>query len=188
MKKILNFALAIGVSLYFVSNATAYNFDIQTGGSAGSYDIWYMSEGDTIALEGYSFSFVHDGAGPTFIHTPPAGLSDMFGGIYETSETQFVFSAARFGGSTNLSGNYKFANISFAVEPTTLDWDRSSLDFIVTMGGVEFAPAQIAGGSGKMALADTNLKNSAAVPLPGAAWLLGTGLCGLLGFRRKHSA
>ena len=113
------------------------------------------------------------------------------------------------GVANTLNGGSGYIYFTNAVSAVTFDWWKLSADIYVTaynaVGAVvdsfysqgSYGTDTLDGGlisylefhdGGGQAAISTLTFESAAVPLPGAVWLLGSGLAGLIGLRRKLSA
>ncbi len=164
-------------------------FDIMPGADEYSVDfVMGVEAGDAVNLGGYTLEFTYDGANLlSATETPPAPLMLLMGPYYEgvlPNGTPFVaFSAASFGDYAIITGNTTLASFQFD-GPAKIDWFDSSPDFIVS-GEKNNEVFEL---HGRDLAAGGHLKHSYnAVPIPGAVWLLGTGLLGLFGITRKRA-
>jgi hypothetical protein len=200
MKKSLIVALSVLLiaGLGVVNNAGAYlTFDVDfwaTGnvvnnyakGGAGSGDLgdtFILLPGEKINVDIY-FSTDLPLIGASWdLKYSPAALASYQGGtapgglwvlpLFETSSGSVKFQAAVFPGSTVSGNNVFFGSLLFEC---------------LGVGDVNLVLSNYLGFLTEteiIAFADVNLGTLNQVPIPGALWLLGTGLVGLVGLRRK---
>ncbi len=157
------------------SSALAWMFEIDPGSGATSHNINFVAGGDTVTLDGYTLVFDYTGANLTSgIETPPSPLSALLGPYNDTGGT-VNFTATTFGTGATLSTDQTLATFTFDGD-ATLTWNLGSQAFLVTVNGTEFSGADFQ---------LTSANTISPVPLPGAVWLLGSGLIGLFGLRRR---
>ena len=177
MKKIISIvALTAMCFLGGASVSQAWMFDIQQGAAVNSYDINFIAGPDTVVFDGYQLIFDYSGANLiSGVETPPAPLFALFG-PYNDTGSMVDFTAATFASGPTLSVDWTLANFMFD-GPATISWNHMNPSFLVTLAGVEMTGADLN--------AAGNLANTSAVPIPGAVWLLGSGLAGMVAMRRK---
>jgi hypothetical protein len=133
----------------------------------------------------------------SYTNTPPAGLVELFGPPMEYGDPGLIenFNAATFAPyGPEVSSDILLGTLTFAIFPTAVKDGYDDLwwaidpgdntNFIVTVGGVEY---NFTGGAdlGSHLTTGPDLDVGTPVPIPGAFLLLGSGLIGLMGFRRK---
>ena len=207
MKKIIMISLVLFVSI-IMSGATAFadwsfqldNFDNLDGDSTETYEIKFITD-ETLILDNYQLNFRYDNAEMQYVSytdTPPSGLfPDFFGNMVEEAPGKlWNFNAATFGSGPEISAGSELllGTITFDVfdaPPSVKDGDydvwfaADDRSFAATINGVfynfnldDVEADHITYGPDMDAV-------GAAVPIPGAVWLLGSCFLGLAGIRRK---
>lgn len=160
------------------SNALAWMFEIDPGSAATSHNINFVADGDTVTLDGYTLVFDYTGANLTSgTETPPSPLSALLGPYNDTGGT-VNFTATTLGAGATLSTDQTLATFTFDGD-ATLTWNIANAGFLVTING----GTELSGANFQLTSANT----ISPVPLPGAVWLLGSGLVGLFGLRRRSA-
>lgn len=152
-------------------------------------DHWYYERyrRDAFYTEGYidifptlssdGFGIEDDHYGESVHYTEPEGEITNFGGLYFS-----ILGKDFFNGSPEMASIQTLASDSGSEEAFVHNWVVGDiLDFKVRVG-----ISSSTGSVSLVSITDTNPMNP--VPLPGAVWLLGTGVVALAGLRKKLSA
>jgi hypothetical protein len=182
----------VGVTLSISAQAAtvSINFDDLSAGTV--VDNFYLSQGvgfiDAVAT---SHSFVDGSAGIWHITTAqqPQQADPIV--AFFTSDVSFVSLEGRdvngagyiLSAYDSVSGGNLLATDQVFGPTSTTGNDNYILSFNVEgIRRIEFSQENLNGGDG---LAFDNLTFTATVPVPAAAWLFGSALIGLVGFKRK---
>jgi hypothetical protein len=197
MKKLCVFLLAILMVFGISTAANAVNLAIDfyggsTGLVQGDYDtggLVTLTPGDFVNVD-IIMQAVPDGNGLTIfgwtLATDPASMA--ISGL--DTDFAFVF-------DLSISGGLITANAATSAEP---DGDVLMVSFVLTCTGISGGPFSLlisefgssnnllADGTDLASLFPTVLAEVNQVPIPGAVWLLGSGLLGLVGLRRRMAS
>ncbi|MBL0714365.1 MAG: VPLPA-CTERM sorting domain-containing protein [Desulfosarcina sp.] len=193
MKKFTFVLLAMILVLGICAPAHAWFFAIDNADNDLTFDIWFNPEGESLGVDNYQLDFKFDAneiAFDSYSNTPPSGLiGDLMGPPIIAEDSIQNFFAGTFGSGPVLDTLTPLGSLTFALlnpDTSVLDglddiwFDTSSENALVTFATdpVNGVPVVGVGGSG--------LDVGAPVPLPAAVWLLGSGLIGLVGLRRRN--
>ncbi len=174
-----------------------WSFYLDNSGSDNIFEIWFHTD-SSVLLDNYQLNFKFDPGEmeyATYKSTPPPPLKELFGTprIDGPGDLRNFTSAFLFGKTPTVSNNIRLGTLTFNILPgAVLDgkkdlWFASTPGFGVTLDGYfynykkfkdpAFAAQHLSYGSGLDVVGSP-------VPVPAAAWLLGSGLLGLLGVRR----
>lgn len=207
MKKAISLTVMILISLCYLSSmALAYSFNISTEYSSGdqiTFNINFLTD-ETVSLNAYGLSFVYNSddleyhsynnAAPAGLFPDfPSGLTGKMGAdIATTPGILENFNAGAFGSGIVLNTDTYLGSITFnvlegAVADGTDDFDfyldpSSNISFTANTTNVLTVDNGI---ETYLSTATFDIGTPAPVPVPSALWLLGTGLVGLAGIRRK---
>ncbi len=181
--------LLLTALLFMIVNSALASawFDIMPGADEYSVDfVMGVDPGESLNLGAYTLAFTYEGANIVNVtETPPDPLFPM--PMYEdvTPEgTPFVaFTGAALWGSAIITDDTTLASFQFD-GPAEVKW-YDSYDSFMVQGEKNSEVFEL---HGRDLAAGGHLKHSYnAVPIPGAVWLLGTGLLGLFGITRKRA-
>jgi hypothetical protein len=187
MKKIFGLiAIAAMFLLMSTSSASAFYFDLQDLGG-GDYEVWYIGDGTpSFDTDGMTLVFDYTGALGTVTPNPYMGYPTMFGGVnlplLGTNDLgdALAITFAQTSGVGTFTADIQIAAMSVAGGTLAWDYDNSSGAFLVNLvPGVETT------GDVLNDLGYLNPPGGGTVPIPGAVFLLASGLIGLIGLRRK---
>ncbi len=194
--------MALVVLLMTAGAAGAAYIDLRVDGISAAYDgapfdpldgeltleVWIMPEDNDIWLENYAFNVSFD-TSETIDYT--GGVESRPSGWFPLSDPTLVdmgtyvkfIEGFTFSSYVKLAGGVHVADLYFSFDENALTEDLSA-DFAVyyqlgqgmTIDAVVVTPGSVS----------QDLVGSA-VPIPAAAWLLGSGLIGLVGLRRRNS-
>jgi len=152
----------------------------------------------------YNFGYYYGAAAPTgsgyyngMVSSPIVVYNGNGYDAYISDDTTFTFNSAYFSAAWNTGLNIDIAGLlndelvyfqTIVVNPTgatlfTFNWTGIDELYFQSYGGTD----TVEGGFGTHFVMDnlTVNESTSTVPLPGAVWLLGSGLLGLAGFRKK---
>ncbi|MCG8551878.1 MAG: PEP-CTERM sorting domain-containing protein [Desulfobacterales bacterium] len=184
------------LSLLFSTGALAWHVDISSdylSGDAQATFNFTLHNSETIEqLSGYRFVFEYDSEELTYLsytNTPvPAFFPNLFGEPVDENGMISNFNASGFSKITLVPGEYQLGSFTFDVSDTAVadgvsdfnfDLDNFLFEFVIGLDdysdSTQFIESQIDVGS------------AASVPVPSALLLMGTGILGLAGLRRKFT-
>ena len=202
MKRLNVYVLVIALitCLFGVSPASAnWQLGIDNTEMDNVFEIWFLTD-ESHVISNYQLEFGYDTNEMTYVsytNTPPGTLiPDFMGGMEETHPGYLHnFNAAQlFGTDPTVSSNIILGTLTFEIKPEAVKDGEPDIwfetvppGFGITLDGEwfdfndfqepEFRSQHIAYGVG--------LDVGAPVPIPAAVWLLGSGVVGLLGVRRR---
>ena len=204
MKKYVILIATISIILFSTANnaCASWYFELDNTNNDNVFDIWFRAD-ETITLDSYTLIFGYDTGemawspsgvgvlGTDYTHVPPSPLFEGFGSPYETPNagSGYItnFSAMTFVGNAELTGDYKLGTLIYTILPSAVQddaddlwWELSDPNFYFLVNGVEYFPG--VDGYGDHLNAGEGLDT---VPIPGAIWLFGSGMLGLIGIRRR---
>ena len=205
MKKIIMIALLLSFSI-IISGATAFadwsfrldNIDNIDGDSTETYEIRFLTD-ETLILANYQLNFRYDTTEMqyvSFTNTAPTGLfGNFFGPLEERTPGElWNFNAGVFGPGPELSSDILIGTITFDVfdEPPSVKdsdydlwFDADSGGFEATVDGEVAYFSDDATEAAHLSYGPDMDAVGAAVPIPGAVWLLGSCFLGLIGISKK---
>ena len=189
---ILYFFVAAALLVFTGNAAASWSFHITNDNMDATWEIWLLTD-ETLTTNGYGLAFAYDYTASElewqsgYTNTPTAGLSADLMGLANEPENGSIdnFNAGRVMGTSTITADMQIGTITLSYgngrQPVLNDltWDTSNQMFTIDMNGTSYSGAELA--------AAGHLTNAAvpAVPLPGAFWLLGTGLTWIAGIRSR---
>ncbi len=201
MKK--NISLLIIATLFVMLTAgnslAAWGLQLDNADNDNIFDLWFMTDA-TVSINGYTIAFAYDDTevnwadGDTYTHNPPSPFMELFGAPYHhASDPDNVvtnLSASCFVGEAVLSNDYLLASFTLDVALDAIAdgspdvyWFADATGFKIIVDTMTYTGAQMLA-DGQLTLG-SGLDFGTPVPIPGAVWLLGSGLLGMIGIRRK---
>lgn len=192
------YCFLLSISLFIATSAQAWQFEIDNLENDLTFELWFNPEGESIGVENYQLNFQFDSEELSYVsHTNLAMaplVPDLFGSPSVVNDEYLNnFNAANFFGTvTETDTRYQLGTLTFAeVNPGTsiqdgLDdiwFDITNITTKVTFSDDPLTAIVIT--------SDTTLNGigldvgTNPVPVPGAVWLLGSGLLGLVAIRRR---
>ena len=205
MKKLIIWVtMAVTLTLFGIGNALAdWSLHLENQENDNVFEIWFFTD-EEVTLNNYALSFRFDTDEMSwddklYTNTPPSPLVELFGAPLETSSGLIEnLTAAAFVGGATVSTNIELGTLTFDILPTAVKDGSDDLwwavdpgdntNFIVTVDDVEYnfrTDNPDFGDLGAHLTTGLDL-DVTAVPIPGAVWLLGSCMLGLLGFNRKN--
>ena len=209
MKKIIMIALIISFSIV-INGATAFadwsfqldNLDNIDGDSTETYELRFVTD-EALRLDNYQLNFRYDNAEMQYVSytdTPPSGLFPNFFGnmVEEASGTLWNFNASIFGTGPDVSAGSELllGTITFDVfdaPPSVKDddydlwFDPENRGFAATIDGSAYNFDDDAIEAAHLTYGPDMDAIGAAVPIPGAIFLLAPAFLGLIGLGRKKA-
>jgi hypothetical protein len=205
--KMIKIGFFLGALLLFAGAAHAWQFEIDNVENDMTFEVWFNTQSDTVLLDSYGLDFVYDVGemnwdAAVFTNNAPSPLiSNMMGDMYENSSgSLWNFNAATFGAGPTLGPETRIqlGSITFDLyDPDSsvedgnqdLEFDLSSQNLIVTLNVNDAGMTEYKAMDGTFQYAyGEALDVGDPVPVPGALWLLGSGIVGIVGLRRKRAA
>jgi hypothetical protein len=188
-------ALVMGISTasaWFVSIEPIGTADIANGDTLTAEVYFNVDAGESVVLDGYEFALGYDTAELSFASltsTPPSPLSALFGAPYDSGGIVDNFHGVTFAvGPTLTEGSTLLATVDFTVLAPILDGELDVWFADSPHGADQF---KVDGGIFNMLVPNADYvaqgPDVGAVPVPAAVWLLGSGLLGLIGIRRRNA-
>lgn len=164
-----------------------WGLQIANDGMDESWELWILTD-ETLTVNGYSLEFEYDYEvdkltwnSDDYQHTPPEGLSVLFGGPSESTNGRignFVAGGFGAGASAQITGDTQIG--SFTLNYTNRNpeigdfnwWNTDNPDFTIRIDGTVYEGNELNG-------------RLATVPIPGAVVLFASGFAGLFGLRKK---
>jgi hypothetical protein len=211
MKKsfFLILSLCVLIGLGFLNSALAWNVEIDNSDGDTTFDFWLRTEGDTIILSSHDVGFLFDDTELTYngVYTNnlSAGFYEYLAPELQEPGIMYGFVGQASGSAPTISEDYLLGTITMDLLPgATMDgendvwlpesiadplpWIAISIFTPGVLSSTTLDAEQMLSGSLGSGLANGSGLDVGAspVPVPAAAWLLGSGLVGLIGIRRKH--
>ena len=205
MKKIIMIALLLSFSM-IINGATAFadwsfqldNIDNIDGDSTETYEIRFMTD-ESLVLANYQLNFRYDTSEMQYVsytNMAPTGVwGNFFGSMEERTPGElWNFNAGVFGTGPELTSDILIGTITFDVfdaPPSAKDgdydlwFDPNSGGFEATINGVVAIFSDDATEAAHITYGPDMDAVGAAVPIPGAIWLLGSSFLGLAGIIRR---
>ena len=207
MKKNIMIAVLLSFSI-IISGATAFadwsfrldNLDNIDGTSTETYEIKFLSD-EALTLDNYQLNFRYDNAEMAYVsytNTPPSGLYPDFMGTMVEEEPgilwNFIAATVGLGAEISAGSELLLGTISFDVfdaPPSVKDglddlwFDPDNRGFEATIDGVVAYFDVPATAAAHLSYGPDMDAVGAAVPIPGAVWLLGSCFLGLIGISKK---
>lgn len=199
MKRVRIFALAIGICMMaFLSQAQAApSFSVAPAGSFDplsdttiTYDVLLnVAAGESFTTYGWFITYQYDSlelSNPIWAQPTLADSTDFTSSPGQINEMALDLNGVVFGVGPHAIGSFTFT----IAQPIQFFDGFADFSVLTQVGSDGFllndfvTLAQFAGALG----ADVGMAAPNPVPVPAAVWLLGSGLVGLLGFRRKTAA
>ena len=213
MKKIVGLTMVLAMAMLLnVPSAFAWYYDIRNPDHDNTVEIYFTPDEGGNLVETMNFAFGYDGDLVDGGSVPPPNLADPLSDTLDWSLETYTFDMPTFteGGSgannyapedmilnfsgygaatlteETLVGTITFAGTAVTDGYADMWWGRideyytSSVDSVVYNTGTN--PGNFVDTLG------AGIADVAAVPIPGAVFLLGSGLLGLIGIRKKLSA
>lgn len=193
MKCVLLFVTMIAACLILSGNAFAdWAFHIANDNMDETWEVFLLTD-ETLNVGGYSLSFAYDynastldWNGTSYTNTPPDGMNSGFGSPMKDGSggiSNFNGNPIGFPSPAVISGNYQIGSFTLnyrggrAASIGDFDWFPDQTDFFARVNDYVYSGSDLA--------TDGHLTVMNPVPLLPAVWMLGTGLIGLTGIRRR---
>ena len=206
MKKYVLLIAVCTLCLFSFSTANAAYIDLRPDGISMSTDgalydpidndvsieVWIMSSGVDYELEGWSFDILYD-MSESITYTggmdnKPLGWFDMGQHLVDLPPYVQHIEAVTFGSGIKTDGLWEdgwlAATLNFSFDRDSIVFDGTP-DFSVYYRPGQGLNIDTDGVIGTELKPESIGPDIAAVPIPAAVWLLGSGLLGLVGIRRK---
>jgi hypothetical protein len=190
---IFSLAASAGAATISVTPTGTY---LMAPGESVSFDVLFTADSDGDTLTGATLSMGYDAAELDFIsYATPLGWDEMFGPMGDTGSVLYNYNQNYpwTGGPLDVGANESVSIGTFTFEATAglVEDTLSDLWVVddVEVGGLTYSSI-ISYNDSFGEYASTMLTAQGAdvapVPVPAAVWLLGSGLIGLVGLRRKQ--
>jgi hypothetical protein len=210
MKKsfFLILSLCVLIGLGFLNPALAWHLEVDNSDGDTTFDFWLRTEGETINLQSYSLGFAFDDTELVFngVYTDnlPINFHEEYPPELMDPGLMYGFEAELSGPPPAISEDYLLGTVTMDILPgATKDgaydvWFPESLSDPEPLISISWYDEEgnyiyistmelILGNHGSGLANGSGLDVGASpVPVPAAAWLLGSGLVGLIGIRRKR--
>ncbi len=201
-KTMYTLAAILSVLLVCSNAMAAFSFDLTTDYVAGDnqavFDLTFSTDTDAV-VSNYAFEFTFDSSELSYVdytNTPISGFfPQMFGAFSwdQTAGSLDNFNAAGFAPVTVATGDYLIGSFTFDVTNSIADASEDfSFDTTDVMFGFIIDGQTYKSANGNLdGVLSTQLTDiaptSSSVPVPGALWLLGSGIAGLAALRRRQA-
>jgi hypothetical protein len=196
-KRIAYLITTLVLTVVFTGSALAsWSFNITTDYAVGDaqavFNVNFSTDEET-KVDSYNMGFTFDKDELAYVEhssTPLNGFFPLFGDIVVEKGTISNLNGGAFQAVTVGADDYKLGAFTFDIlNPVADEADESDFNFnyensmfVIAVNGVDWKNDKT-----KALPHFTDIAGPASVPVPGAVWLLGSGIIGLAGIRRKNA-